>query len=247
LAFTPAAICETGCGTTGVDDLFSSAPALGTANGAAGTGGNLQGGAAGTGGNLQGGAAGTGGNLQGGSAGTGGNLQGGSAGTGGNLQGGSAETGGNLQGGSAETGGGGSTCDPACTQRPGCPDPSCWTASAEPNRQSADLAIDGNETTRYTTGVLGNGDEWFQIDLCKAMSVVGVNVQTASATDVAKSYDVQVSVDGNTWETVLTSTSAAQGSMALTFDAVTARYIRMNQTGKMGFWWSVNEFSVECQ
>jgi hypothetical protein len=232
------ALCATGCSSTNVDDLFSAAPAQlpGTGPGA---GGNLAGGAAGTAGDLQGGAAGTAGDLQGGAAGTASDLQGGAAGTAGDLQGGAAGT----VGGAA----GGSTCDPACTQRAGCPDPSCWTATAEPNGQSADLAIDGNEGTRYTTGVLAGGDEWLQVDLCKAMTVVGVNVYTASGTDVAASYTVQVSMDGSTWETVLTSTTPAKQRMALAFSPVTAQYVRVNQTGKMGFWWSIQEFSVECQ
>jgi hypothetical protein len=224
-----------GCGATNVDDLFASVPAARADGGAAGTGGNTSGGAAGTSGNTPGGAAGTGGNTPGGAAGAGGDTSGGAAGAGGDTSGGAAGA------------GGGSTCDPACTQRPGCPDPSCWKASANRNDQDAALAIDGKEATRYTTTAPGNVDDWIQVDLCEARSVTGINVFTASATDVAKSYDVQVSTDGNAWQTVLTSATAAQPRMALKFDPVTARHIRLNQTGKMGMWWSVNELSVVCQ
>jgi len=203
-----------------------------------------------TAGELSGGAGGTGGDLSGGAAGTGGDLSGGAAGTGGDLSGGAAGTGGDPSGGAAGTGGAGgvSTCRPRVQPRDrAAPIHRVWTASASPNSGQADLAIDGNEGTRYTTNALGTGDEWIQVDLCEARTVVGINVVTTSGTDVAKSYTVQVSTDGNTWETVLTSTTPAQQRMALTFDPVTAQYIRLNQTGRMTYWWSIHELSVECQ
>jgi len=235
-AFPAVAICETGCGTTNVDYLFSSAPAQSAGGGAAGTGGG-----AGTGG-----AAGTGGSTEtGGAAGTGGGAGTSGAGTGG--AGGGAGTGGAGTGGAGGGAGAASTCDPSCTQGPGCPLSSCWTASAEPNDQAAKLAIDGNEGTRYTTNELASGDEWLQIDLCQAETVTGINVFTSSGTDAAASYTVQVSMDGSTWQTVLTSTTPAQQRMSLTFAPVTEQYVRLNQTGKMGFWWSVHEMSVVCQ
>jgi hypothetical protein len=152
-----------------------------------------------------------------------------------------------MPGTDGATDAGGSTCNPACTQQPGCPARSCWTASASPNNQQASLAIDGNDNSRWATGAAQKGNEWLEVDLCQAMSVIGVNVYTAGGTDEAASYTVVVSTDGVTWQTVLTSTTTAQSRMALTFDAVTARYVRMNQTGQKGFWWSVNEFSVACR
>jgi hypothetical protein len=251
-------------GATGAGGVFApggSAGAAGTglaggvgAGGVAGVaGGGGVGGVVGSGGVAGsaggGGAGGVGGTAGaggvGGTAGTGG--AGGESGTGGVAgAGGTGGTGG-IAGAGGEPGTGGSSCAPACTQRAGCPDPVCWTATANPNNQAASLAIDGKEGTRYATNAPASGDEWLQVDLCQAEVVTGVNVFTSGGTDEAPSYNVQVSTDGAAWQTVLTSTTPAQQRMALTFDPVTARYIRMNQTGKMGFWWGINEMSIVCQ
>jgi hypothetical protein len=107
-------------------------------------------------------------------------------------------------------------------------------------------AIDGSETTRYTTARVGNGSEWFQVDLCRAVSIAGVNVYTANLTDVAAAYSIQVSTDGSTWTTVVNSTMPAQQRMALTFAPAMARYVRMNQLGTMLHWWSLHEFAIVC-
>ena len=226
LVLTFTAVGGPGCGVTDVSDLFAATPSASADSGWANGGGSPSGGAAGTGGTNSGGDAGTGGIAQ---------------------TGGDAGTGGIAQTGGAGAGGVGSTCDPACTQRPGCPDPSCWTATADPAAQSASLAIDGKEGTRYTTNALAAGGEWLQVDICETRLIAGVNLYTAGATDVAASYTVEVSMDGTTWDTVVTSTTHATQRMAITFDPVSARLVRFTQTGRMNFWWSVGELSVVCQ
>lgn len=224
-------------GASGAGGVFANGGSAGAA-GIGVAGGVGAGGVVGAAGGGIAGGAGAGGVA--GAAGSGG--AGGVAGT----AGGTGGTGG-VAGAGGETDAGGETCDPACTQRAGCPDPACWTASANPNNQAASLAIDGKEATRYTTNAPASGDEWLQVDLCQAEVVTGVNVFTSGGTDEAPSYNVQVSTDGAIWQTVLTSAAPAQQRMALTFDPVTARYIRMNQTGRMGFWWGINEMSIVCQ
>jgi hypothetical protein len=114
-------------------------------------------------------------------------------------------------------------------------------------------AIDGSETTRYTSGQAGIGNEWLQIDLCRPVSISGITAVTNSATDLAASYTMQVSTDGATWTTVATSATPALQRMTLTFTPVLARYVRYNQTGviqgppmMMPYWWSVHEFAAVC-
>jgi hypothetical protein len=54
-------------------------------------------------------------------------------------------------------------------------------------------------------------------------------------------------LDGNTWTTVSTCSFAAQPNEVINFAAVTARYIRLDQTGvTCPSWWSIHEFSVVC-
>jgi hypothetical protein len=107
-------------------------------------------------------------------------------------------------------------------------------------------AIDGNEGTRYSTAEAANGDEWFQIDLSCAVPISGATTFTATSSDVAASYSIQVSLDGTNWTTVLTSPTPAEPRMTLTFAPVTGRYVRYNQTGIMTTWWSLHEIGIAC-
>ena len=233
----------------------------GAAAGSSQDGGDGLGGAGGLNGatTMSGGAGGTAIATEGGAGsatGPGGAGSGGSSGNGGAGAGGSsAGTAGTAAGaaGSAPAGG----CSAACLLGSGCPGRACWIASAHPvppsnyqnipnNRLQPPYAIDGNEATRYTTGEFANGDEWFQVDLCRTTQIAGLTTFTDTPTDVAASYSIQVSLDGTTWDTVLSSSSPAKERSALIFAPVLARFVRYNQTGTSMGWWSLSELSVVC-
>jgi F5/8 type C domain len=169
--------------------------------------------------------------------------------------------------GSASTGGGPSgsaisaaSCPVSCTTAIGCPAQSCYVASANPvppsgflgipdNKLLPQYAIDGKLTTRYSTGKHAVGAEWFRVDLCRTVSVDGISLNdTVDPTNVAASYNVQVSVDGTTWMQVAASATTAPANLTVTFPPVLARFVRVNQTGAipMNDWWSIDEFSVTC-
>jgi hypothetical protein len=185
-----------------------------------------------------------------GTAGNGGGAgNGGAAGSGGGA--GTAGTAGAA--GSVPTGG----CSAACLLGSGCPSRSCWIASAHPtppsnyqnianNRLQPPYAIDGNESTRYTTGAFCDGSEWFQVDLCRTTQIAGLTTYTDTPVDLAASYNIQVSLDGINWDTVLSSSTPPQQRSSVTFAPVLARFVRYNQTGIPQGWWSLGELSVVC-
>ncbi len=136
----------------------------------------------------------------------------------------------------------------------------CSGISQQPSLWQPQYAVDGNLATRYTTCAAGVGTEWFQADMCRAALVHGVTVAESPGDvgDQAAAFNVQVSLDETNWTSVAMSSSVAPGTSVLTvkFAPVMARYVRFNQTGKVGTsngdgsfvpkWWSVAEFNVTC-
>lgn len=156
-----------------------------------------------------------------------------------------------------------STCSTYCMTEPGCPPQSCYAVSANPvpmpgfdgipdNKLLPQYAVDGNLSTRYSSGQTQMGGEWFQIDLCQDEIVSGITVQDdVDTTDVAAAYTVQVSLDGEFWETVVVSALPAPVDLVVSFPGTLARYVRYNQTGSevnspLGSWFSIDEINVQC-
>ena len=135
----------------------------------------------------------------------------------------------------------------ACTR-------TCWAVSssdcANVTSPSTNIglpssAIDGNASTRYSSGIAQSGATYFQIDLGAATEIDGLKLDsTGSEGDFASSVEIQVSTDGNTW----TSVACGSGSTItdLGFNPQTARYIRILEQGAKGNWWSIHEANVFC-
>lgn len=156
--------------------------------------------------------------------------------------------------------GGTDTCTNACITGTGCPTQACYVVSANPSPAAGldgipndkllpQYAVDGNTATRFSDGTPQAGGEYFQIDLCQAQYVNGVTVNdTIDTADVATAYDVDVSRDGNCWETVANSQTPASDDQVITFPSVLARFVRYVQTGNDngGSWLSIDEITVQC-
>jgi alpha-L-fucosidase len=123
--------------------------------------------------------------------------------------------------------------------------------SASNNTVSAGLAIDKNAGTRWTTGAAQVPGMWFKLDLSMAKTVKGITLDSSQyPTDYPRGYTVQVSTDDVNYTQVA---SAAPGSVVqtngvvtITFAPVSARYIKITQTGSdPGLWWSINELTID--
>lgn len=89
---------------------------------------------------------------------------------------------------------------------------------------TADAAFDGVSTTKWQSGP---GDHaWLRVDLGRPQIVTKADLDWAPAH--GRDYAIQVSGDGTTWTTVARRTDrTSAGSDTLTFEPVTARYVRL--------------------
>jgi hypothetical protein len=235
----------TSAGTAGDQGAAGAAGTTGTAGAAGGTAGDQ--GTAGAAGTTAGtaGAAGT-------TAGTAG-AAGTTAGTGGGAGTGT----GTCMNSTVVTAGGSET---NCGAKTG------WKATAMPTPPSKYLnipdtalqpqyAIDGNTTTRYSSGMTMADGFYFQVDLGSAKMISGITVDTsegADAMDVADGYDVGVSMDGTTFTSVASCMFNAAPMEVINFKATMGRYVRYTNKGAPGpnngptSWLSIHEFDILC-
>lgn len=98
------------------------------------------------------------------------------------------------------------------------------TASgAEADAMAANYAVDGDQGTRWSSNFAD--DAWITVDLGTTYSVNKVVLNWEGAYGFA--YNIQTSTDGNNWTTVKALTGQDGGIDEITFDAVSARYVRM--------------------
>ena len=100
---------------------------------------------------------------------------------------------------------------------------------------------DGDTTTRWSSGF--TDDQWIAVDLGSVQSVgkVVLNWENAYATD----YLIEVSIDGQTWQTADENPAGTGGIETRVFPAVSARYVRMHGVKRAtGYGYSLWELGV---
>ncbi|MEU4159658.1 discoidin domain-containing protein [Actinoplanes sp. NPDC026670] len=105
---------------------------------------------------------------------------------------------------------------------------------------AASEAVDGNTGTRWSSAF--SDPQWLQVDLgsSQAISRVELNWETAAA----KAFQIQVSDNASTWNTVYSTTTSTGGNQSLTVSG-TGRYVRMYGTQRTtGYGYSLWEFKV---
>lgn len=119
-----------------------------------------------------------------------------------------------------------------------------WSATASVNSSTAGNGLDGDSTTRWTTGAPQAGGEWFQVDMGSPTLINRVYVNAAGFSgDFPAGYQILVSPDSTNWKNVAGG-SGTTGNTAIPFTAQVARYIRVLQTATSASWWSIAEFNV---
>ena len=120
-----------------------------------------------------------------------------------------------------------------------------WTPTASSG--NAALAIDGDDSTRWTTNAAQSGSEWISIDLSAVtrFNRVSFNHTNFAAGDYPRNFYVEVSSNGSSWTTVYTGTGSSSSKVTTaSFTPTTARFVRINQTGSAGDYWSVGELNI---
>lgn len=115
-------------------------------------------------------------------------------------------------------------------------------SSIETPELSAELAFDGDPTTRWGS-IEGSmaGTQWISVDLGEQRTIKGATLNWDAA---AKSYEIQVSDDNENWTTIHSTTDGKGGVVQLDLSG-TGRYVRMKGTERLTPWgYSLNEFQI---
>ena len=126
-------------------------------------------------------------------------------------------------------------------------DRSGWTVTASTDFEPIG-AIDGDGTTRWTTGTPQTNGQFFQIDLGTEQTFDRIVLDSGSNSfenDHPRGYDVHVSSTGASWSAAVANGTGKSPITEVLFPTQTARYIRIVQTGsEPGYWWSIHEVNV---
>ncbi|MFI5493684.1 discoidin domain-containing protein [Actinoplanes sp. NPDC051859] len=102
-------------------------------------------------------------------------------------------------------------------------------------------AVDGDTATRWASGWSDN--QWWRIDLGANRVVRNVTLDWESA--YGKAYRIEVSPDGNTWQTVWSTTTGDGGIDNVQFTPTSTRYLRVYGVQRgTGWGYSLKEVSV---
>ncbi|GHJ48373.1 hypothetical protein Cs7R123_57150 [Catellatospora sp. TT07R-123] len=113
-------------------------------------------------------------------------------------------------------------------------------SSVENGGTVATAAVDGNPTTRWSSAWAD--PQWLRVDLGTSAAISQVVLQWESA--YAKSFQIQVSADGNAWTSIYSTTTGPGGTQTLNVSG-TGRYVRMYGTQRAnGYGYSLFEFQV---
>ena len=98
-----------------------------------------------------------------------------------------------------------------------------FASSLQEPQYKAELAVDGDEGTRWASGFFDN--QWLAVDLGRQQRVGRVHLKWESA--YATDYRIEVSDDNQNWKSVYTATQAEGEEEDVTFAPVEARYVRI--------------------
>lgn len=121
-----------------------------------------------------------------------------------------------------------------------------WTATATPAgiEPTANL-FDNNVATRWTTGQAQASGQSFTVDMTGSRTFSRIVMDANGSGDYARGYQVFVSSNVTSWGTAIASGTGTGPVLTIDFAPVTARYIKVVQTGSApANYWSVHEFNA---
>jgi hypothetical protein len=113
-------------------------------------------------------------------------------------------------------------------------------SSSENAATPAGAAVDGNAATRWSSAF--SDVQWLRVDLGSPQAVTQVTLSWEAA--YARAFQIQVSNDATTWQTVYSTTTGTGGNQTLSVSG-TGRYVRVNATTRATpYGYSLWEFQV---
>ena len=120
-----------------------------------------------------------------------------------------------------------------------------WTATASVNNGNARNGIDGNASTRWDTQGSQVKGQWYVVDMKTENSFNEIILDVAgSPGDSPAGYYMYISNDGTNWSTAIATGVGTDGMTIIPVGNVSARYIKIEQTGTKGNYWSIHELYV---
>lgn len=122
-----------------------------------------------------------------------------------------------------------------------------WKLTASHNGGGCRNAIDGNDGSRWETGVPQQGGEWFQIEFPKVSKISEILLDTRnSARDYPRGYEVTVSLDGKSWSKPVSKGAGDKPVTSIGLPLSEAKFVRITQTGAVsGLFWSIHEIQIK--
>jgi len=115
-------------------------------------------------------------------------------------------------------------------------------ASYQDGAYTADKAIDGNGSSRWSSDHSNDNNAWIYVDLGAVHNVNKVVLSWEAA--YARSYKIQISDDGNQWTDVYSTTTGAGGNETVSIRQ-NARYVKMQGVApQTAYGYSLYEFEV---
>src|SRR5450432_3275458 len=123
-----------------------------------------------------------------------------------------------------------------------------WVASASVTGGTdvAANALDGSQTTRWSSGAVMAAGMYFQVDMGAAQTVGQIAMDSANG-DYARAFSVYVTNDTANLGTAVATTTATGTPVSVSFTATSGRYIRVvlgTPPAGTTSWWSIQEFNA---
>lgn len=121
-----------------------------------------------------------------------------------------------------------------------------WQFTASHNAGDTKNAIDGNPSSRYSTGASMKPGMWFAFDMGERVHLRSIVLDSSrSSGDYPRGYAVYVTNDPEHWgEPILTG----KGTSAITElplpEGTSGQHVKIEQTGEFNLYWSIHELSV---
>ncbi|GAA2873196.1 glucosylceramidase [Actinoplanes cyaneus] len=118
------------------------------------------------------------------------------------------------------------------------------TAVASPPGEGAPLAVDGDASTRWSSGTAQAPGQYLQVDLGAAKTFRRVAIDSGgNLGDYARAWKLEVSRDGASWRTAATGSGTGQLT-DVDLPPTRARYLRITSTGSSASGWSIADLRL---
>ena len=120
------------------------------------------------------------------------------------------------------------------------------TASSTGAGYSTANALDGDVTTRWSSGVAQAPGQWFTVNLGTNTQVNKVLLDSGptSTSDYPRGYEIWGSTDNVNWTKYASGLGTGRITTALLWTTTWMQYLKVVQTGTSTSWWSIADLSV---